>query len=154
MGFDPGVVNHAYAVLDDREPVATGMLQYPLQSVADDARFINEYIELLHKYKPQVVVCERYTFRGRQSVYAELVNLMIGKMSIIIMQELGIPLVLIQSAQWKNFYKVKKLPKVKGVKKGSWGIFPNHQKFFKVVHQVDAASMCLWYVDNLERGKK
>lgn len=144
LGFDPGVNNFAYCLLNDREPVESGLLAYPMQTPDDDHRFLNEIIELFRRLQPDLILGERYTFRGPQSVHAELVNLMLGRLCVVAELTLGLPVPLIQAAQWKNFFKVKQLPKVKGIKKGTWGIWPHHQKFFKVIHEVDAACIALY----------
>lgn len=132
LGFDPGKANYAWALLVDGELKETGWVRAQ-QEVMDDTAYLLDMIELFEKIKPDLVIVERYQFRGRQSVYTEIVNQMIGRLSMLCKMKISQDLLQVSPSQWKNFYKVKKLDK------GVWDIFPEDQDKFEAIHQVDAA---------------
>jgi hypothetical protein len=134
LGLDPGVVNSAATLLIDGKPTKTYWVKAQ-QNIHDDGVFINDMIELIKETKPDMIIAERYQFRGLQSIYVEVVSQMLGRLAIITRLIFNKELVQISASQWKNFYKVKKLPK------GVWSLFPEERKLFEAIHQVDAAAI-------------
>lgn len=132
LGFDPGKENYAWALLENGTVKQTGWVRAQ-QTVTDDLAYITDILELLEVIQPDMVIAEKYQFRGMQSIYTELVNQMLGRLSVLVKIKLNQDLVQISPSQWKNFYKIKKL------KKGSWDIFPEDLNKFEAIHQVDAA---------------
>jgi hypothetical protein len=133
LGLDPGVVNFGATLLIDGKPNKTFWVKAQ-QNIYDDGVFINNIIDIIRETKPDLIIAERYQFRGLQSVYVEVVSQMLGRLSIITRILFNKELVQITAAQWKNFYKVKKL------KNGVWSLFPNC-RIFEEIHQVDAAAI-------------
>ncbi len=81
--MDPGKVNFAWVLWDRGQVIESGWVT-PLGKVNDDAEFITDFIELLCKTTPEFVVIERFMIRNRgQSVLAEIINQMIGRIAIL-----------------------------------------------------------------------
>lgn len=132
ISWDPGVVNFAYSFRINGEIIEDGLIEV-LDGVENDAQFTNFAIELLVRLKPNRAVAERYMYRGKASKSIEYVNLMLGKLSILVYIYCGIVLRLITPAQWKMYFK-KQLNKQKGAKFSSKEIYPD----IKIEHIADA----------------
>lgn len=133
LGLDPGVVNFGATLLVDGIPTKTFWVKAQ-QNVTNDGVYINNILDIIHDTQPDLIIAERYQFRGPQSVYVEVVSQMLGKLSILTRMLYNKELVQITASQWKNFYGIKKLPK------GVWSLFPDCN-IFQEVHQVDAAAI-------------
>jgi hypothetical protein len=83
LSMDPGKTNFAWALRVNNEVTEVGCVT-PMPNVNDDEAFVNDYIELLTRVKPDHVVLERFMVRNRgQSVLAELINQMLGRIIIL-----------------------------------------------------------------------
>lgn len=134
LAFDPGVVNFGACLLVEGKPIKTYWVKAQ-QNIKDDGVFLNSIIDLIDETKPDFIIAERYQFRGRQSIYVEVVSQMLGRLAMLTRLRYNIELNQVSAAQWKTFYKVKKLPK------GVWSLFPEEKNIFEAVHQVDAAAI-------------
>lgn len=104
LGLDPGKVNFAWVLLTTDGPQASGWLQ-PIASVQDDAAFVNGYLELLSTQRPDYVAVERFTVRNRgQSVHAETINQMIGRVAVLTALR-GLSLIQVTASTWKVWHQ-------------------------------------------------
>ena len=102
--MDPGRKNFAWSfrVGDDYQ---LGWIE-PVVNVTEDTAFCNDFIELLVKFEPDFVILERFMVRGGgQSMLAETLNQMIGRMAILTRVYAGLEMVQITSASWKNWWR-------------------------------------------------
>lgn len=134
LSLDPGVANFGACLLIDGKPVKAYWVRAQ-QNIIDDGVFINSMIELIDETKPDFIIAERYQFRGMQSMYVEVVSQMLGRLAMLTRLCYNLELHQISAAQWKTFYKIKKLPK------GVWSLFPEEKDIFEAIHQVDAAAI-------------
>ncbi len=108
IALDPGKINFAAAVMEDRKVVETRYLR-PMKSLlwddfADEVKlFRDEYFEYVTEINPDCVLAERYMARpGIQAgAVGEFVNIMLGIVGVVNASK-GIPTHLVTSAQWKN----------------------------------------------------
>jgi len=97
--FDPGKINFAYALLDNGKVLHKGWIDPP--TVVDDVGGWRSTVRFFFKkQKPDIIVVERYQYRGRQSVDSELINCITGLFAGVA-DELGIPMKLVMPAAWK-----------------------------------------------------
>ncbi len=127
--MDPGKTNFAWAFWEN------GVQDYgwlkTMPDVNTDAEFINEYIELLARLNPDYIVLERFMVRNRgQSVHAESINQMIGRICILSRTHLGRDVIQLTAAQWKNWWNKQK--------KQNWEDLYSE---LESVHQRDAAGI-------------
>lgn len=103
--MDPGRKNFAWVLRKGSEIVESGWIR-PIVNVTDDADFVNDCIELLSRHSPDFVVLERFMVRGSsgQSMLAESLNQMIGRIVILTRMFAGVELVQVTPAQWKNWW--------------------------------------------------
>ena len=127
--MDPGKVNFAWVHWCDRVLEAGWLRTMP--DVNNDAEFNNDFIELVRRVKPDYVVLERFMVRNRgQSVHAESINQMIGRIAILTKAHGGRDLIQLTAAQWKNWWNKQK--------KQNWEeVFSS----LSSVHQRDAAGI-------------
>lgn len=104
LAMDPGRKNFAWAVRKGTVE-QVGWIE-PIVDVTDDLAFCNDYIELLIRFKPDFVVLERFMVRrGGQSMLAESLNQMIGRLVILTRIYAGVELIQVTSASWKNWWR-------------------------------------------------
>jgi hypothetical protein len=132
--MDPGLKNFAACLLINGEPEKTFWVKAQ-QDVNNDTVFLNNIIELIEETKPDLLIAERYQFRGMQSMYTELVSQMLGRIAILSRYKYSLELIQISASQWKKFYNIKNLSN------GVWSLFPNHKHLFDAIHQADAAAI-------------
>ena len=144
LSLDPGVANFGACLLIEGKPVKAYWVKAQ-QNITDDGVFINSMIELIDETKPDFIIAERYQFRGLQSMYVEVVSQMLGRLAMLTRLRYNLELNQISAAQWKTFYKIKKLPK------GVWSLFPEEKDLFEAVHQVDAAAIGLYGYERLSQ---
>jgi len=128
--MDPGKVNFAWVLRVNGEITDSGWVT-PLANVNDDAEFINDFIELLRRTSPDYIVMERFMVRNRgQSVLAEIINQMLGRIVILAKEHEAIDVAQFTAAQWKNWWNK--------TKKENW-----EELFDELdsVHKKDAAGM-------------
>lgn len=148
LGFDPAKKNFGYGFKINGVIKESGLVPTPNKIsnfIEDDIDFLNFMLDLINRLQPDIVVCERYMFRGRASIDAEFVNWMIGKLSILIRQELKFNMCLIMPVQWKLWYK-KKIGKIKSDKFKSREIYPE----INTEHEADALCMCDYILEALQ----
>lgn len=135
--MDPGRKNFAWVLRKGSVIKEMGWI-HPIINVTDDADFVNDCIELLSRSRPDFVVLERFMVRGSsgQSVLAESLNQMIGRIVILTRIFAGVELVQVTPAQWKNWWT-----RGKGV---DW-----HAVYAQIdsVHQRDAAGISQYLED-------
>ena len=107
LAMDPGKVNFAWVFWQE------GIQEYGwLKTMVDvntDTDFVNGYIELLARLNPDYIVLERFMVRNRgQSIHAEIINQMIGRISILSRTYSGRDVIQITAAQWKNWWNKQK----------------------------------------------
>lgn len=118
LGFDPGTANFGcfagLLVGEDNlryaEAYESHMLVNPLTDMTrimeDRVRFRNEIVSYLEEYQPHAIVIERFMTRGLKGATIELVNMMIGIITSILMdyEEQGkfVYLKIVTAASWKN----------------------------------------------------
>jgi hypothetical protein len=145
--MDPGSKNFAWAFRKEGKLITAGWLK-AMPTVYEDEEFINHYLELLTKLKPDFVILERFMVRDRgQSVLAEIINQMIGRICVL-SRAFGRDVLQVTAAQWKVY-----MEKNKG--KDSTGLFPE----LPSIHQQDAAAMALyadeyWITETVKRAAK
>jgi hypothetical protein len=130
LGFDPGVRNFAWAVYDGQVREFGWISGHEIGQ--SDWLFLNSVVETLHRTKPDLVVYERFAFRDKASVESEPINVMIGKLDLLVRMK-GIPVQRVMPAHWKVKLKTKEHAK------GAIGLFPDVT--FEAVHQADAAGI-------------
>lgn len=127
--MDPGKVNFAW--VHWRGAVKEYGWLTTMPDVNSDAGFINGYIELLARLKPDYVVLERFMVRNRgQSIHAESINQMIGRIAILSRTHAGRDIIQLTAAQWKNWWNKQK--------KQNW---EEVYASIESVHQRDAAGI-------------
>lgn len=120
LGFDPGTTNFAYGVTSftdtSYKPVVSGklvsmvrktMLDLPVQFAA----FLDEFVPLVKKYKPHVVVIERFMNRGKFSGdTGEYVSMMIALIVDYLRREFPRVIVyIVQPGNWKTAFNRNRL---------------------------------------------
>jgi hypothetical protein len=108
IALDPGKVNFAAAVMEDRKVLETRYLK-PIKSLRWDdfnseaEKFRNHYFSFLESVNPDCVLAERFMARpgGNGGAVGEPINIMLGMITTINASK-GIPTHLVTSAQWKN----------------------------------------------------
>lgn len=129
LAMDPGKVNFSWVYWLDG--VKTYGWVKPIVDVNDDTDFLNCIIELLARFNPDHIVLERFMVRNRgQSIHAETINQMIGRIAVITRAYAGKDLIQLTAAQWKTHW-LKKWKEDWSVTYGSMGS----------IHQRDAAAM-------------
>lgn len=144
LAMDPGKVNFSWVYWLD------GVKQYgwvtPIVDVNNDTEFLNCIIELLTKFNPDHIVLERFMVRNKgQSIHAESINQMIGRIAAIVRTHAGKDLIQLTAAQWKTHW-LKKWKEDWSVTYSSMGS----------IHQRDAAAMAryvqeVWIENHLIR---
>lgn len=105
--MDPGKTNFAW-VHWKGEVVKSGWM-VTMEDVATDVAFINGFVSLLYDLQPDYLVLERFMVRNRgQSVHAEIINQMIGRLSILSKMYIGTEIIQLTAAQWKNWWNQQK----------------------------------------------
>lgn len=150
LAFDPGSVNFAWAVMDrDGNVVDSGMLPVRMQNVDPESLlgcaavlmgFLYEW-----KGKVDVIVWERYQTRGAGSKNNETVNLTIGMLVALALQNGMVLGSAVMPATWKNWWARK------DGEKGTWYDFfaeaiPGSKA--KTVHRKDAAGIGVWFLSS------
>ena len=108
IALDPGKVNFAAAVMEDRKVLETRYLR-PVKSLlwddfADEVKsFRDGYFKFLTEIEPDCVLAERYMARPgvQHGAVGEYVNIMLGIIGVVNASK-GVPTHLVTSAQWKN----------------------------------------------------
>lgn len=140
LAMDPGKVNFSWVYWLD------GVKKYgwvkPIVDVNDDVEFLNCIIELITVFNPDYIVLERFMVRNRgQSIHAETINQMIGRIAVISRLYAGKDLIQLTAAQWKTHW-LKKW-------KEDWS---ETYKSMESIHQRDAAAMARYvqevWIDN------
>ena len=136
--MDPGRKNFAWAYREG-SAYRVGWIE-PIENVTEDTAFCLDYIELLRRTQPDFVILERFMVRrGGQSMLAETLNQMIGRMVILTRMYAGVELIQVTSASWKNWWN-----------KNHGGSDPWHKRFPDVesVHQRDALGIGVYIEDH------
>lgn len=128
--MDPGSKNFAFVVLEEGRIKDSGWLK-TVPDVNNDAEFVNGFIELVTKVRPEYIALERFMVRNRgQSLHAEIINQMIGRIAVIARTHAGLDIIQFTAAQWKNWWNQQKKQNWEEV----FGFLPS-------VHQRDAAGI-------------
>jgi len=107
LAMDPGKVNFAWVHWCEGVKEAGWLKTMP--DVNNDAEFNNDFIELVRRINPDYVVLERFMVRNRgQSIHAEIINQMIGRVSVLSKTHGGRDLIQLTAAQWKNWWNKQK----------------------------------------------
>jgi hypothetical protein len=102
-----------------------------MQDVNTDGEFVNGYIELLTRLKPDYIVLERFMARNRgQSIHSESINQMIGRVIVLSRIYAGRDVIQLTAAQWKTWWLKQK--------KQNW---EEVYAAMESVHQRDAAGI-------------
>lgn len=109
IGMDPGTHNFAFTVIQykdgKRRLIDAGMIQNTILNLThplyrrEQRLFLEEIDALLNKYRPDLVIMERFQNRGRTGKTIECVNVMIGLISIKMLEK---RFLLVVASQWKN----------------------------------------------------
>jgi hypothetical protein len=136
--MDPGRKNFAWALRKGSQVQKVGWIK-PIVNVTNDAEFVNDCIELLSRYKPDFVVLERFMIRGSggQSMIAETLNQMIGRLVILTRMFAGVELIQVTPAQWKNWWT-----------KGKGADWHADYALIESIHQRDAAAISEYLEDH------
>lgn len=151
LALDPGKINFAFAVMDDRKVLATGYIPCIKDLKRDSFEaeskgFRNRYFELLTKYEPDVVVAERFMARpgGNGGVVGEYINIMLGILCTVNSSK-GTPTELVTSASWKNYLNSR------------YGRVESMKEHFThlSVHEADALAIAVYVMEGElnEKGK-
>ena len=107
LAFDMGTKNLAWAMLDKQKLIEVGFVkdtvtclighEYQKQMQA----FANEFTTLIKKYQPTGILIERFQSRGMGGNTIELLNIMIGIMTLISTNN-KIDVVLAAAVSWKG----------------------------------------------------
>ena len=135
LGLDPGKVNFAFALLTDTEDILETGFLLSTQSSPPDFHF-QEFLIILGTFQPDVIIVERYMFRGASSVDAEPVNLRLGEL-VSVASLFQIPIISPTPSQWKIL--AKKLPLLQKIE--------TLRAFGLKSHELDAASLALWFLN-------
>jgi len=105
--MDPGKVNFAWVYW------LNGVREHgwvtPIKDVNNDAEFLNCIVELLTKFRPDYVVLERFMVRNRgQSIHAESINQMIGRICALSRTHHGVDTIQLTASQWKTWWLKQK----------------------------------------------
>lgn len=158
VAFDPGTKSFAISVVDlygsknliKFKIIHSGMIDNPI-AVLDEfyisrcIKFEREIFQLYKKYKPNIIVSERFQTRGYKGSgnINELCNMMIGKLSMVSMMDRNkIPLIsLIMPVRWKSHIKrVIDLDKL-------------YIKYKRIgPHRLDSLLMALYHYPNLDNN--
>lgn len=151
IALDPGKLNFAAAVMEDRKVIETRYLS-PMKSLLWDD-FTNEvkefrdgYFKFITEINPDCVLAERFMARPgvRQGAVGEYINIMLGIIGIVNASK-GIPTHLVTSAQWKNALTSRYGDMGK---KGTRTFFPHLS-----VHESDALGIAVYAMEE-ELGEK
>lgn len=157
LALDPGVKNFAFAIIDDADDQVydepTGLipedyLVNPSTLYADD-RFCDYINHMIENIQPDVIVAERYQYRGSSSVDSECINQMLGKISVLARIR-SVKFVLLTPVQWKSHYR-----KVLGLRKGEKFNSKQSARLAPSVlneHERDALLLGRYYADTLARA--
>lgn len=144
LALDPGKINFAFAVMDDKKVLETGYITCikDLKRDAFEAEskgFRNRYFELLSKHEPDVVIAERFMARpgGNGGVVGEYINIMLGILCTVNSSK-GIPTELVTSASWKNYLNSR------------YGRVESMKEHFThlSVHEADSLGMAVYTMEN------
>lgn len=150
---DPGTKNFAYTIqrieIVDGDIklkfIGTGMLKEPVKDItgvnAQEGlrHFAKQLRKVRKKYKPEVVVMERFQSRGNGGSTIESINMMLGAVPVIFKKsEILFP----TAATWKN--RTKKFFDLKSAYKG-YGLTSKAKSYTGVTeHQLDSALIGTW----------
>ncbi len=130
LGFDPGIENFAWCFYDGA-PREWGWV--PAARVNEnDWPFLDRIAEVLDRFRPDVIVIERFVFRDKESVNSEHINHLIGKLDLVARLR-GVDTVLPMPSHWKVKLGTKDYAS------GAKGLFPDVA--FEAIHQADAAGL-------------
>lgn len=112
LSIDPGVQNSAWTIIkiDFNKPkqfkvITCGMFEHTIKDIRGQLNInhiTSELNDLYVKYKPNVVIAERFMTRGHKGSIIEFVNIMLG----IIINTIEYKY-LLTAAQWKNMLNKK-----------------------------------------------
>ena len=151
LALDPGKINFAFAVMEDRKVVETGYIpcikDLKRASFEKESKgFRNRYFELLTRHDPDVVVAERFMARpgGNGGVVGEYINIMLGVLCTVNSRR-GVPTELIKSSSWKNYLNSR------------YGRVETMKEHFAhlSVHEADALGIAVYTMEGAlgEKGK-
>ena len=110
LSFDPGSVNMGCSLLEITRStksitvLANTVLMHPLHDIKkfqqEQKQFVSEIKEWIEKGKPDAIIAERFQSRGLKGLTIECVCMMLGLLSM-----LGLPVLYITAATWKNRYQ-------------------------------------------------
>jgi Holliday junction resolvasome RuvABC endonuclease subunit len=150
IGLDPGFT-FAFSVLQGKSKLKHVGYITPYRKVAVDKTLkttIKEITQLIKTYKPNLVICERFMFRGGGSIYAEVINHVIGAL-VYVCTKKKIPLRLVMAAHWKQYatknygYDNKAKSKKRLMQNKAYRMWPRLQS----IHQLDATLMARFAYD-------
>jgi hypothetical protein len=151
IALDPGKINFAFAVMEDRKVRECGYLKTLRSLKWDDFEkestgFRGRYFDLITKYEPDCVLAERFMARpgGNGGAVGEYINIMLGILSTVNASK-GIPTHLVTAAQWKNYLN-RRYKRVESMKEH----FPHLS-----VHEADALGIAVYAMEGEldEKGK-
>lgn len=150
LGLDPGF-SFGYAILKGKKKLVRSGLVTPYKKVVvgQPIRVTLSFVKnLIKQYKPDTVICERFTFRGGGSMYAEVINHVIGAL-VYVCARRSINLRLVQASHWKHYatklygYDNKAKSAKRLMANPAYRMYPGLES----VHQLDAAMMARFALD-------
>ncbi len=152
--LDPGKLNFAAAVMEDRKVLETRYLR-PIRSLlwedftGEVKAFRDDYFKFLTEVEPDCVLAERFMARPgvQHGAVGEFINIMLGVIGVVNASK-GIPTHLVTSAQWKTYIAKRygELPRSRGMKVH----FPHLS-----IHEADALGIAVYAMEKElgEEGK-
>jgi Holliday junction resolvasome RuvABC endonuclease subunit len=150
LWLDPGF-SFGYAILKGKKKLVRSGLVTPYRKVVVGKPLsvtIRYIMRLIRKYKPSVVLCERFMFRGGGSMYAEVINHVIGAL-VYACAKKGVNLRLVQASHWKHYatklygYDNSAKSKKRLMANPAYKMYPGLDS----VHTLDAAMMARFALD-------
>jgi Holliday junction resolvasome RuvABC endonuclease subunit len=150
IGLDPGF-SFGFAILEGKKVLKRSGLVPAYRKVVVGKSLsvtIGFITKLIKRYKPSIVICERFMFRGGGSMYAEVINHVIGAL-VYACSRKDINLRLVQASHWKHYatklygYDNKAKSKKALSANPAYKMYPN----LSSVHELDAAMMARFALD-------
>jgi len=133
--FDPGLKNFAFAFVQESDGEAE-LCRSGFVPVSDPqvnpSLYLDYLLTLLEEFSPDIIIAERYMFRGSSSIHSEKVNNLIGLL-VGLSRDLCIPILLVPASSWKNWVSNNGVDTKAG---------------FLTKHEEDAYMMATWYLSH------
>jgi Holliday junction resolvasome RuvABC endonuclease subunit len=152
LALDPGKVNFGFAVVRKKpSKKATNLVCGRLGSSIDDivckledqvAALVRRIEEKIDRFKPDIIICERYMTRRVSGMNNELVNLAIG-IVLGVAHQRKISIHLVCAATWKNYMQ-------RAYQNNYMGEVLAHSYSD---HASDAIGMSVWYLDKITKSR-